>query len=61
MCTFDEEALLKFAFQLIDKDGSGYVDKDEVIDMVKAVHGSKFDKKLIPHVFKVARIFSPCC
>jgi len=30
MCTFDEEALLKFAFQLIDKDGSGYVDKEEV-------------------------------
>merc|ERR1712159_783635 len=26
MCTFDEEALLKFAFQLIDEDDSGYVD-----------------------------------
>jgi len=53
MCTFDEEALLKFAFQLIDKDGSGYVDNEEVVDMVKSVHGSKFDKRLIPHVKKV--------
>jgi len=25
----------------------------QVIDMVKSVHGSKFDRKLIPHVMKV--------
>lgn len=53
MCTFDEEALLKFAFQLIDQDDSGYVDSGEIVDMVKSVHGKKFDKKLIPHVKKV--------
>ena len=55
MCTFDDEALLKFAFQLIDKDGSGYVDSDEIVDMVKAVHGSKFNKSLTGHVKKVMK------
>ena len=28
VCTFDDESLLRFAFNLIDKDGSGYVDKE---------------------------------
>jgi len=57
MCTFDEEALLKFAFQLIDDDNSGYVDNDEIVEMVKSVHVKKFDRKLVPHVKKVMAKF----
>ena len=52
MCTFDEESLLRFAFNLIDKDSSGYVDTDEVEQCVKDVHGAHYDKRLTAHIKK---------
>ena len=55
MCTFDEESLLRFAFNLIDKDSSGYVDGDEVEQCVKDVHGSRYDKKLTAHIKRVLK------
>lgn len=55
VCTFDEESLLRFAFNLIDKDGSGYVDKDEVEQCVKDVHGTRYDRRLTAHIKKVLK------
>jgi len=55
ICTFDDEALLRFAFNLIDEDSSGYVDEQEVEECVRGIHGSKLDRRLIPHVKKVLR------
>jgi len=53
ICTFDEESMLRFAFDLVDADGSGFVDADEMEGMIKGVHGSKYDKKLFLHTKKV--------
>jgi len=55
ICTFDEESMLRFAFDLVDADGSGFVDADEMEGMIKGVHGSKYDKKLFLHTKKVLK------
>lgn len=55
VCTFDEDSMLRFAFDLVDKDGSGYVDADEMEGMIKGVHGTKYDKKLFLHTKKVLK------
>merc|ERR1712086_993364 len=44
MCTFEDDCLVRFAFDLIDKDRSGLVDGEEVENLVKGVHGSKTTK-----------------
>ena len=36
------------------------VRQSEICDMVKSVHGKKFDKKLIPHVKKVRPLRQDC-
>lgn len=55
VCTFDDESLLRFAFNMIDKDSSGYVDKDEVEQCVKDVHGSRYDRRLTAHIKKTLK------
>jgi len=57
ICTFEKDSLLRFAFDLVDKDGSGYIDMDEMEGMIKGVHGSKYDKKLFLHTKKVLKEF----
>merc|ERR1712086_833193 len=53
ICTFEDDCLVRFAFDLIDKDRSGLVDGEEVENLVKGVHGSKTTKTLLLHVKKV--------
>jgi len=55
ICTFEEESLLRFAFDLVDTDGSGYVDGDEMEGMIKNLHGTKYNKNLFIHTKKVLK------
>lgn len=55
VCTFDDDSLLRFAFNLIDKDSSGYVDNEEIEQCVRDVHGTRFDKRLVGHIKKVLK------
>jgi len=55
ICTFEDDCLVRFAFDLIDKDRSGLVDGEEVENLVKGVHGSKTTKTLLLHVKKVLK------
>lgn len=40
-CTFNKYALIRFAFELYDEDGSGAIDTDEMSNMLKDVYGKK--------------------
>lgn len=55
ICTFEEDSLLRFAFDLVDKDNSGYIDGDEMEDLIKNVHGTKYNKMLFAHTKKVMK------
>ena len=40
-CTFDNVSLCRFAFQIYDLDGSGYLDHDEIEKIVKDLYGRR--------------------
>lgn len=46
-CTFTWQGLCKYAFDLFDEDHSGFLDTQEVIDLVKFVYGKPLDDRVI--------------
>ena len=45
-CTFELKALVKFAFSLFDLDGSGWLDQEELEELVKEVYGDGFNNNV---------------
>lgn len=55
ICSFDEYALLRFSFQLFDTDQSGYIELEEVEELIKSVQGTKFERHVMKFVRKVLK------
>ena len=45
-CTFELKALVKFAFGLFDLDGSGFLEQDELEELIKEVYGDTYDSNV---------------
>jgi Ca2+-binding EF-hand superfamily protein len=45
-CTLGKLSLILFAFDIYDKDHSGYIDLKEAQSMVKDVYGTKYDQNV---------------
>ena len=51
-CTLGKPALIMFAFDLYDQDGSGKIDFKEVECMLKEVYGRKYDNNVQAQTIK---------
>ena len=55
VCSFDEFGLLRFAFQMFDSDSSGYIEIDEIEELVKSVQGNNYEKGIMRFVRSILR------
>ena len=47
-CTFDTASLCRFAFEMYDTDGSGFLDHDEIKFIVRELYGKRNFKRSVP-------------
>jgi len=55
VCSFDEFGLLRFAFQMFDSDSSGFIEIDEIEELVKSVQGNNYEKGIMRFVRSILR------